>query len=99
MLLALILGNVVQLQNRVEIKCSGCELYPNLWDTLFPGVAISICFSWASVKTNKQTNCLSLIKAVIFIIDKITVEFLSLTGLLMGGGRGSVLVEEGYLVT
>ena len=48
--------NVVQLQSWVESKCSGCELYPNLWDALFPGVAISICFSWASVKTNKQTN-------------------------------------------
>ena len=55
MLLALIPGNVVQLQSWVEIKCSGCELYPNLWDALFPGVAISICFSWASIKTNKQT--------------------------------------------
>ena len=53
MLLALILGNVVQLQSRVEIKCSGCELYPNLWDALYPGVASSICFSWASVKTNR----------------------------------------------
>ena len=44
-------------------------------------------------------NCLSIIKAVILIVDQITVEFLSLTGLLMGGSKGSVLVEGGYLVT
>ena len=42
MLLALILSNVVQLQSWVESKCSGCELYPNLWDALFPGVAMNI---------------------------------------------------------
>ena len=38
-------------------------------------------------------NCLSLVKPVILLIDKYSVLH---TRLLIGGGRGSVLVEEGY---